>query len=331
MIDKTIIQVNELRKIYKIHMRPPGLISAVKDLVARKYEDLIAVDNLNLNVKEGEIIGYIGPNGAGKTTTLKILSGILHPTSGSVQVLGFEPCKRHKEFLKSIAFVMGQKSQLWWDIPPVETFLLNKEIYKIPSSLFNSRLAELTRLLNVEKLINIPVRKLSLGERMKMELISNLLHAPKLLFLDEPTIGLDITSQDAIRRFLVEYNRRYSATILLTSHYIKDIETICNRIIIINKGKIIFDGPKDKILDTLLKERLIKVRFRSFPLGIEKFGDVNNLNDRECIIKIPNEKVREALAYLSQKNEIEEVIVDNLQLEDVIREVFRSVSLHKNC
>ncbi len=327
----SIIEIANLTKIYTIHKRNSGLTNAIKDFLFRKYEFVKALDNITFNVREGEIVGYIGPNGAGKTTTLKILSGILYPTEGIVRVIGFVPQKRQKEFLANITFIMGQKGQLWWDIPAIETFLLNKEIYRIPTADFRNRLEELVEMFKVKDLIYIPVRKLSLGERMKMEIIASLLHAPKVLFLDEPTIGLDLISQDSIRNFLMEYNRKYKATILLTSHYIKDIESMCNRIIILHQGKIIFDGDKREIINRFLEERIVKIRFEHCPLLSN--ANLENLlshNEREYKFKVPTRAIKGLIKQLSKYGEIEEVLVEEMNLEDAIKMVFKNEKISQD-
>jgi len=325
-----IIEVNNLTKIYKVHKRKPGLINGIKDLFVRKYQSVVALKQISFSVKEGELLGYIGPNGAGKTTTLKILSGILYPTEGDVQVMGFIPAERRRDFLMNISFIMGQKHQLWWDIPPMETFLLNKEIYNIPYSIFRERLDELIEMFKVGDLIYTPVRKLSLGERMKMEIIASLLHAPKVLFLDEPTIGLDLISQESIRKFLMEYNQKYKATILLTSHYIRDIEIICNRIIIINKGRKIFDGSKSEILGKFLQERILKIRFKKLPADVKKIGFDISCTEKQCELKVPTSEVKSVIDQLSKKNDIEEISIEELKLEDAIKEVFKNASIFEN-
>lgn len=246
----SIIEVKNLSKSFNIYKKAPGLSGAIKSLFSRKYEKKSAVSDVSFSIEEGELIGFIGPNGAGKTTTLKMLSGLLYPSGGNVSVLGFNPFDRKKNFLKQISLVMGQKNQLWWDLPAMDTFLLNKEIYEISDADFKKRVEELTELLDVKDIVHVQVRKLSLGQRMKCELIAALIHQPKILFLDEPTIGLDVVVQEKLRNFIKEYNTKYKSTILLTSHYMRDVKHLCSRVIVINYGKIIYDGN----LDTLMKE-----------------------------------------------------------------------------
>src|SRR3989338_9575080 len=234
-----VIKVDKLCKYYQVHQKEPGLTGSLKSLFARKYYDVKAVDDISFEIEEGELIGFIGPNGAGKTTTLKTLSGLLYPTSGEVSVLGYTPWKRQPEFQKQFALVMGQKNQLWWDLPAIESFILNKEIYEVPAEKYQKTLDELVDLLEVRDILKIQVRKLSLGQRMKMELIAALIHSPKILFLDEPTIGLDVVMQKKMRDFIKEYNRRFKATIILTSHYMDDVKELCERVIIIDHGKLL--------------------------------------------------------------------------------------------
>ena len=236
-------------------------MGSIKSLISRKYEKVKAVDEISFQIEEGELVGFIGPNGAGKTTTLKCLSGLLYPTSGEVSVLGFTPFQREHAYLKQIALVMGQKNQLWWDLPVYDTFLLNKEIYEISDQKFEEVVSRLSGLLDVEHLLKIQVRKLSLGERMKMELIASLIHSPKVLFLDEPTIGLDVIMQKNLREFIKEYNKKFGATIILTSHYMKDVEALCKRVIIINFGKILYDGLLSELIKKFAPYKLITVIF----------------------------------------------------------------------
>ncbi|OGE03956.1 ABC transporter, partial [Candidatus Curtissbacteria bacterium RIFCSPLOWO2_01_FULL_41_18] len=245
-----VISVKNLTKTYQVFKKEPGLIGTFKSLTHRKYEKIKAVDDISFDVGEGELVGFIGPNGAGKTTTLKCLSGLLHPNSGQISVLDEIPWQRKSAFLKQISFIMGAKNQLWWDLPPMETFLLNKEIYEIDDRQFKRTLSDLVDLLKVKDIIKVQVKRLSLGQRMKCELIAALLHSPRVLFLDEPTIGLDVVMQNNLREFIKNYNERYQSTIILTSHYMRDVQALCRRVIVISDGKIIFDGQ----LATLIKK-----------------------------------------------------------------------------
>jgi ABC-2 type transport system ATP-binding protein len=243
------IEVIGLSKHFQIPQKSPGFSGAVKNLFNRTYRDVHAVKDISFNVQEGELIGFLGPNGAGKTTTLKMLSGLLHPSSGQAQVLGFVPWKRERRFQKQFTMIMGQRTQLWWDLPAWDSFLLNKEIFEISDADFKTSVDELTRLLEIQDLLEVPVKKLSLGQRMKAELACSLLHRPKVLLMDEPTIGLDVMMQLKVRQFILDYNRNSKATILLTSHNMEDISEMCSRVILINHGKILFDGPLSEIHD----------------------------------------------------------------------------------
>jgi len=257
------IKVTGLKKYFRVYKRKEGLIPTINSLFHRKYSEVKAVDGISFSIREGELVGFIGPNGAGKTTTLKCLSGLLYHSSGIVEVLGYIPFERKADFLKKISLVMGQKNQLWWDLPAVESFRLNKEIYELSEDVYRKNLDELTGLLDVGSLINQPVRQLSLGQRMKMELIAALIHHPKVLFLDEPTIGLDIVMQKKMRDFIGNYNKKYKATILLTSHYMADVKELCRRVIIINKGKLIYDGSLESLSQKYSFHKIITVHFYS--------------------------------------------------------------------
>lgn len=256
-----VIQVENLKKYYTVYRKDPGLLGAVKSLYNRQYDEVKAVDGISFSIEAGETVGFIGQNGAGKTTTLKVLSGLLYPTSGKVQVLGFNPWDRQSAFQKQFSLVMGQKNQLWWDLPPMESFLLNKAIYEISDTKFKNTLSKLTDLLDVGSILDVQVRKLSLGQRMKCELIAALLHDPKVLFLDEPTIGLDVIMQKALRDFIREYNQEFGATIILTSHYMDDVKELCKRAIIIDRGHKIFDGKLQNIIDQFARNKILSVVF----------------------------------------------------------------------
>lgn len=241
------IEAQHLTKYYRVPQKEPGLKGALKGLFAREFHLVEAVKDINFSIQEGELVGFLGPNGAGKTTTLKMLSGLLYPTSGEARVLGFVPWKRERAFQKQITMVMGQRSQLWWDLPAWDSFLLNQAIFEIPEFQFREAADELTTLLEIKDLMQVPVKKLSLGQRMKAELACSLLHRPRLLLLDEPTIGLDVLMQQKVREFIRTYNQRWKATVLLTSHNMDDISELCSRIIIINYGQLLFDGPLREI------------------------------------------------------------------------------------
>ena len=237
-----IIRLHQLSKTFRVPQKAPGLAGALRGLFHRRFREVRAVHSISFTINEGELVGFLGPNGAGKTTTLKMLSGLLHPTSGEASVLGYTPWKRERAFQRQFTMVMGQRSQLWWDLPAWDSFLLNKEIYEIPKNQFEETVKELSDLLEIQDLLEIPVKKLSLGQRMKAELACSLLHRPRVLLLDEPTIGLDIVMQKKVRDFILAYNQRWKATILLTSHNMDDVSELCSRVILINHGRILFDG-----------------------------------------------------------------------------------------
>jgi ABC-2 type transport system ATP-binding protein len=323
------IEVTNLKKYYQVHQKEPGLIGSFKSLLFRQYKDVKAVNNVSFSIEDGELVGFIGPNGAGKTTVLKCLSGLLYPTSGEVQVLGYTPWDRKPQFQKQFSLVMGQKNQLWWDLPPMETFLLNKEIYEIPNDDFKRVLNDLVELLDVKKILKIQVRRLSLGQRMKCELIAALLHRPRVLFLDEPTIGLDVVMQKKIRDFIHEYNRRYNSTIILTSHYMGDVKELCKRVIIIDKGKIIFDGLLDEVIKKFADHKLLTVVFSKDidPKKLAEIGTIKNYNYPKAIIQVNRHEASTAASILLQKFPIEDLNIEEPKIEDIIREVFTGKDL----
>lgn len=318
------VLVDHLKKYYQVPEIEEGIGGTIKSFFARRYKSVRAVDDISFSIGEGELVGFIGPNGAGKTTTLKVLSGLLFPTGGFVQVAGFTPWERRDEFLKQIALVMGQKNQLWWDLPATETFVLNQAIYEIPQKQFKEILEKLVVLLDVSKLLTTPVRKLSLGQRMKMELIASLLHRPRVLFLDEPTIGLDIVAQEKMREFIKEYNKRYAATILLTSHYMGDVAKLASRVIIIDRGKIIFDGQLSEIIERYAKEKIIKVVL-SRDIDIKTLSQVGKIVLYEfprAALSVPREAVSVAAAQVLQKFPVADVTIEEAPIEEIIREIF---------
>jgi len=319
-----IIQVNNLKKYYRVFKKQPGLSGSIKSLFKRQYEAVKAVDNINFNIGKGELIGFIGPNGAGKTTTLKCLSGLLYPDAGEISVLGFTPWERKKEYLKQISFVMGQKNQLWWDLPALETFNLNREIYEIDKKVFEKTLKELVKLLEVKDLLKIQVRKLSLGQRMKCELIAALLHQPKVLFLDEPTIGLDVVMQKKIRDFIKEYNQKYQATIVLTSHYMGDVKELAQRVIIIDQGKIIFDGQLEEIIKRFANHKLISVVFgkKVEKKDLKGLGKIKSFDPLKADILVKRKAASFAAAEMLQRLPVEDVTITEPSIEDIIRELF---------
>lgn len=321
----SIISVSSLVKHYEAYKKEPGVLGSLKSLFIRKYEKVLAVDNISFNIDEGELVGFIGPNGAGKTTTLKCLSGLLYPTSGKISVLGFTPYERKKEFLSKISFVMGQKNQLWWDLPAIDSFLLQKEIYGIEEAEFKKILFDLTQLLDTEDLLKVPVKKLSLGQRMKMELTASLLHTPKVLFLDEPTIGLDIVMQKNLRDFIKEYNKKYKSTIILTSHYMGDVEELSKRIIIINHGKILYDGLLSNLIKKHAPYKIVRAILKN-PVDPNKFtdyGDLVKYEYPELILRVNYKDTSEITYKILKDYEIHDLNIENPDVEDVIRNVFR--------
>jgi ABC-2 type transport system ATP-binding protein len=319
-----VIHVSHLKKQYSIYKKDPGFLGSVKSLFHRKTEYVSAVNDISFDIAEGELVGFIGPNGAGKTTTLKCLSGLLYPTNGIISVLSHTPYERQKAFLKQIALVMGQKNQLWWDLPAMETFLLNKEIYEIPDTVFKKTLSELVELLDVSQLLQVQVRKLSLGERMKMELIAALVHKPKVVFLDEPTIGLDVVMQKKMRDFIREYNVRNHATILLTSHYMEDVRQLADRVIIIDHGNILYDGKLDSLVKKYAKHKILSVILDSYvpPEQLSSIGELTDYNFPKVTISVPRNASNSAAAELLQKFPVDDLNIEEPDIEDIIRSVF---------
>src|SRR3972149_4464963 len=319
-----VIQVQNLKKYYKAHQKEPGLSGSIRSLFSRKYYDAKAVDGVSFDIGEGELVGFIGPNGAGKTTTLKVLSGLLYPTSGTVSVLGFTPWDRKPEFQKQFSLVMGQKNQLWWDLPAMESFILNKEIYEVPDAQFKQTLDELVELLEVKDFLKVQVRKLSLGQRMKMELIAALIHSPRILFLDEPTIGLDVVMQKKMRDFIKEYNQRFNSTIILTSHYMDDVKELCERVIIIDKGRLLFDGALAEIIKKFANHKLLTAVFSEEVNreDLEKIGQVKEFDYPKAVISVKRTAASMAAAELLQHFPVADLNIEEPQIEDIIREVF---------
>lgn len=319
-----LISVKNLKKYYRVHEKEPGLAGSLKSLVARKYHDVKAVDGISFEIDEGELVGFIGPNGAGKTTTLKCLSGLLYPTDGKVKVLGFTPWDRKPEFQKQFALVMGQKNQLWWDLPPMETFILNKEIYEVPERHFKETLDKLVELLDVKDILKIQVRKLSLGQRMKCELIAALLHNPKVLFLDEPTIGLDVVMQKVMRDFIKQYNHRFKSTILLTSHYMGDVKELCERVIIIDKGKILFDGKLQEVIDRFARNKILTVIFSKDidQRKLAEFGNVREYKFPKARVTVRRDEAAKKASELLEEFPVADLVIEEPPIEAIIREVF---------
>lgn len=321
-----IIEVENLSKIYRTQKRLPGLGGAFKGLFNREYTEVRAVDAVSFNIDEGELVGFLGPNGAGKTTTLKMLSGILYPTSGMAKVMGFTPSERKNEYRRQFALVMGQKNQLWWDLPAQESLYLNKEIYGVEDEAYQKVLDEMTELLQVKRLLGIMVRELSLGERMKFELIASLLHRPRVLFLDEPTIGLDVMAQKNIREFIKDYNRRTKTTILLTSHYMNDIQALCDRVVIINHGKKIFDGRLDDVVEKFSQTKLITVTFKNGGVSEEQLaglGEVLEHSKVKSVLKVSRDLVKKSSNELLNQFDVDDINIEEVPIEEVIEKVFK--------
>ncbi|HTP27920.1 MAG TPA: ATP-binding cassette domain-containing protein [Anaeromyxobacteraceae bacterium] len=320
-----MIDVRGLKKHYRVHRREPGLGAALRSLFHRSYETVKAVDGIDFGVGPGERVGFLGPNGAGKTTTLKMLSGLLHPTAGEVRVAGHVPRRREAEFLKKIALVMGQKQQLLWDLPPAETFALNRAIYDVPHSQFRERLRELSRLLELEHLLGKPTRQLSLGERMKCELAAALLHRPSVLFLDEPTIGLDVSMQATVRTFVKDYNERFGATVLLTSHYMDDVVALCPRVVVIDRGRIIYDGDLRQLAHSVRPDKRIVVRVNR-PVAeaeLSRFGAVISWGDGRAVIQVAAGEVPVAVGRVLAALPVADLTVEDPPLEEVMSELFK--------
>jgi len=324
--DMAAISVSHLSKQYRIYKKGAGLIGSIHSLFKRTYEISKAVDDISFSIEQGELIGFIGPNGAGKTTTLKCLSGLVYPTSGKISVLGFTPFDRKDEYLRSISLVMGQKSQLWWDLPPMESYLLYKEMYGVPDAHFKTTLGQLADLLDLHDILHVQVRKLSLGQRMKCELVAQLLHSPKILFLDEPTIGLDIVMQQNIRSFVKDYNKKYNATILLTSHYMDDVKELCKRVIIINHGKLLYDGDLAHIVAKHSQLKRISVVFeKEVPRAeLEKWGQVVSYENLVAVIEVQKEKAPAIASHMLSTYPVADFTIEEPQIEEIISTIFSS-------
>ncbi len=319
-----IIQTNKLRKEYKVHQKEPGLKGSIGSLFKRQYKTVEAVKGIDLQIKQGELVGFIGPNGAGKTTTLKMLSGLLYPTSGQAKVMGYVPWQRRKDFLKKFSLIMGQKAQLWWDLPLYDSLLLQRDIYEMRAADFRASLEELTRLLDLEEFLRVQVRKLSLGQRMRGELAAAFIYKPQVLFLDEPTIGLDIVVQKKIREFIATYNQRHNATIILTSHYLGDVRELCKRVIIIDHGEKKFDGLTDDLMKKHVDHKRIVLIFSKAvdEKDLTQYGRVVDFQPLKAALQVPrDETTRRAAAMLSYLP-IEDISIEEPSLENVVRELF---------
>jgi ABC-2 type transport system ATP-binding protein len=327
-MESTIIRVKELTKTYRVPVRAEGLGASLKSLFKPTYSEVSAVQAISFEIPQGEMVGLIGPNGAGKTTTLKMLAGLLHPTSGQVSVAGYEPWQRQPQYLRSISMVMGNKSQMLWDIPPLDSFRVLGEIYSVPKKEFERNLEELVQLLEMKELLTKPVRNLSLGERMKCELTASLLHRPSVLFLDEPTLGLDVSMQLRLRRFLADYNRSSGTTVILTSHYMADVMALCPRVILIHHGKILYDGelgtlarrmmPFKILRITLKQESMAENELPELPDGVEVLEAESNILN----LRVPRDEAAAITAKLLESLNVADLTIEDPSIEAVIDQVY---------
>lgn len=319
-----MIYISQLSKDYLVHEKEAGFGGSLRAFFKRETKTVKAVSDISFRIEAGEIVGFLGSNGAGKTTTLKMLSGLLHPSRGEVRVAGFEPKRRQKEFLKTITLVMGQKQQLTWDLAAADSFLVNGAIYEIPDEVYKERLGELTEMLSLEGILNKQVRKLSLGERMKCELAAALLHQPKVLFLDEPTIGLDVNMQSAVREFIANYNARYGATVMLTSHYMADVTALAKRIMVIDRGELIFDGDLQHLIEERAPEKILRLQFdtpqHSSLLG--SYGKVRSCNDLQAELLVSRRDITKVSAKLLGDLPVADISIEEIPIEEIIGQVF---------
>ncbi len=321
-----IIKIKNLKKSYEYYKKESGLWGSLKSFFWREKLYAEAVKDISFSIKQGELVGFLGPNGAGKTTTLKILSGILLPDSGEVSALGHNPWKRKKEYQKQFALVMGQKNQLWVDLPAIDSFLLNKEIYEVSDDDFKKNLDELVELLDIKNILNVQVRKLSLGQKIKCELVAALLHKPKLLLLDEPTIGLDVVAQKNIRDFIKENNKKHKTTIVLTSHYMEDIKELCKRVVIIDHGKIMYDGTLEDLINKYAPYKELKITFEKKinKKDIAKYGEVDKIDGRSVRLLVERNNAKNiAASILTSSLPVDDILIDEVEIDKVIRRVFR--------
>jgi len=322
------IEVAHLVKHYEVHHREAGLLASLRSAFSRKRESVPAVSDLSFQIAPGERVGFLGPNGAGKTTTLKILSGLLYPTSGRVRVHGYDPQHREAGFLKSVSLVMGQRHQLYWDLPPVETFALNAALYGVPEDTFRETLGELVELLSLQGVVEKPTRQLSLGERMKCELVCALLHRPRLMFLDEPTIGLDVEMQVIVRTFIQQYNERFGATVMLTSHHMDDVTALCSRVIVIDHGRIQYDGDLGALVRRVCPAKQLVLKLAQ-PVPRERLAaraEVASLTEAQATLRVPQEALRTVIPQLLAELPILDLSVEDPPLEQVLRELFAGAS-----
>lgn len=318
------IQVENLTKQYQVHQKEPGFAGSIRSFFNRKYEYVTAVNDISLSIAAGEMVGFLGPNGAGKTTTLKVLSGLLYPTSGRVNVMGYTPNERDYDYLRQMTLVMGNKNQLIWDLPASESFLVNKAIYDIPDDEYKKTVGEFNDLLDLEPLLNKQVRKLSLGERMKCELAAALLHKPKVLFLDEPTLGLDVTMQVAIREFITAYNAQNDATVILTSHYMADVTALTKRIIVIYDGRLLYDGDLQALVAKIAPYQLLSFTLReeTSDEALGQYGTIHEVDGRKAVLRVPRGEGMKTAAQLIPQIPVDNLLIEDPPVEEIIRQVF---------
>jgi viologen exporter family transport system ATP-binding protein len=321
-LPESVVHVRELTKVFKVPEREPGLRAAAKALIRRQTRDVHAVEAISFDIEPGEVVGFLGPNGAGKTTTLKMLAGLLYPTSGEAQVLGHVPSRREKDYLRRMTMVMGNRNQLQWDIPALDSFELYRAIYRLRREDYLAMRDELVELLDVGDLVRKPVRNLSLGERMKVEIVGSLLHRPQVLFLDEPTIGLDVTMQKRIRTFVAEYNQRHGATVLLTSHYMADVEALCKRVIVIHHGRILFDGALATLGNEFAAYKTIGVLLENGEAELDGYGEVISRDGDRAVLRVPKAETSRVAARLLSDHEVLDLTIEEPPIEDVIEMVF---------
>jgi ABC-2 type transport system ATP-binding protein len=322
----SIIVVDNLSKIYPVAIKQPGLKGTLTHFFRRSYREIKAVQNVSFKIQPGEVVGFLGGNGAGKTTTLKMLTGLIHPSAGEVRVADYVPFRRQPQFLHKMSLVMGQKQQLLWDLPALDSLRINAAVYNIPDRVFKQRLVELATMLDVSDKLHQPVRKLSLGERMKAELLAALLHHPQILFLDEPTLGLDVNAQVAVREFLQQYNQRYGATILLTSHYMADITALCDRVLLIHQGQLIYDGLLEDLLDRFAPYRQVKVELAQALSRdvLADFGEVESIQGQEVRLLVPREKLTATISRILAQLEVQDLNVSDPPIEEIIGRLFQT-------
>jgi ABC-2 type transport system ATP-binding protein len=321
-LPESVVHVRELTKVFKVPEREPGLRAAAKALIRRTTRDVHAVEAISFDIEPGEVVGFLGPNGAGKTTTLKMLAGLLYPTSGEARVLGHVPSRREKDYLRRMTMVMGNRNQLQWDIPALDSFELYRAIYRLRREDYVAMRDELVELLDVGDLVRKPVRNLSLGERMKVEIVGSLLHRPQVLFLDEPTIGLDVTMQKRIRTFVAEYNQRHGATVLLTSHYMADVEALCKRVIVIHHGRILFDGALASLGNEFAAYKTIGVLLENGNTELGGYGEIISRDGDRTILRVPKAETSRVAARLLSEHEVLDLTIEEPPIEDVIELVF---------